>query len=92
MLIECALLIAPDELNAVAGFRCNETVFKIHTSAHLKNQPSAVNRHVTRTQDVLAARVKPESALIPNLQLYFQELPCIVIGDTDTSNQRSKLN
>ena len=71
--------------------RNSNIIFKIHTSTHLKNQPSQVAHNIHVTQDTLvcaATAFNEETDDITWLMtVAFNKLPCILIADTDTSSK-----
>ena len=68
---------------------CNDSIFRVHVSTHIKDQPSEVasNCDKKRTQDILVLSVcSNDEFSFELLTKFFHHLPAIVIGDADTSH------
>ena len=71
------------------SFECQSNLmFRIHVSTHLSKQPSEVRLKggKARTQDVILCKVVQNDRPLCHhlLTEEFHNMPCIVIGDTDT--------
>ena len=68
---------------------CNASIFRVHVSTHIKDQPSEVasNCDKKRTQDILVLSVcSSDEFSFELLTKFFHHLPAIAIGDADTSH------